>query len=434
MNETHNVQFEIMLHGAFRALGLVASPRHDGSGVTFACRCGKSRLTVADSSVSCPACGFQASGEPWEIAKKCVGEKVADDKSDGKGLPIRSLYEIEAYVPDPKEEIWPGGLLSMGLPTAIVGAPGVGKSRITLQAAICTVLGLPFIDFPTHGPGLKWLFLQTENSMRRLKSDLSAMMRQFSKEQRDIVNEHIRFLDIGAKDFGSICMNDGHPDRLMIIETLAEWRADIVVIDPVRDAGSGDLNKDADMTATCKGITSTLRASNPKATPFCVHHGRTGTAEASKVFGGDAGSFARNSKVFLGWLRSQINVASAGDNHPDTVIFGCGKCSDGPRWDAFAAKLDLKTMTYHREDDFDLESWGENMLEQSKKGKGATKAPFSVDDMLSCLSSSEWVSGSTWFAAAAEKGCAKATFYRLVAKMSNHPKVERDGKIFRRKP
>lgn len=430
-NEDENSQFEMQLFGGFRALGLVASPRVDGSGVTFACRCAKSRLELSKGSVSCPACGFSASGEAWEIAAKCVPEKSA--KAAGEGLPIRSLEDVLNYIPDPKEEIWPGGILSMGLPTAIVGAPGVGKSRITLQAAICTVLGLPFIDFPTHGPGLKWLFLQTENSMRRLQSDLSKMVAQFSKEQRDMVNDCIRFLDIGAKDFGSICMMDGHPDKLLILETLASWRADIIVIDPVRDAGMGDLNKDADMTATCKGITATIRASNPKATPFCVHHGRTGTVEASKVFGGDAGSFARNSKVLLGWLRSQINVASAGDNHPDTVIFGCGKCSDGPRWDPFAAKLDLRTMLYSRVNDFDLEQWGESMIEQSKRGKGATKASFSMDNMLACLSATEWVSGATWFAAASEMGCAKATFYRLVAKMQEHPKVEREGKIFRRR-
>ena len=423
---------ENVLHGAWRAGGLLSSPRPDGSGITFVCPKGcEPRLSIACEGVCCSICAFSASGEPWEIAKAACAAQSAPAREDDDGLPIRSLQEILDYIPDPSEEIWPGGLLTMGLPTAIVGAPGVGKSRITLQAAICTVLGLPFIDFPTHGPGLKWLFLQTENSMRRLQSDLRRMTRQFSVEQRKKLSECIRFLDIGAKDFGSICMNDGHADKLAIQETLRVFRADVCVIDPLRDAGAGDMNKDADMTATCKGIMATLRAINPRCTPLVVHHGRTGTLESAKVFGGDAGSFARNSKVLLGWLRSQINVAAAGDEWPDVVIFGCGKCSDGPRWDAFAAKLDTETMLYDRIE-FDLNEWGESMKEQSKKGKGVTKRLFTVDDLFAVLDA-EWLTGAAWFGRC--EGIAQATFYRLRALCVTHPRIEWDStkKFCRRK-
>ncbi len=201
---------EHALLGAWRALGLTASPRTVvGEGISFVCFCGAWRVDVSERSAKCSHCGFEASGEPWEIAAAFAKRK--ESGAPGKGLPIRSFYEIDAYVPDPQEEIWPGGMLQMGIPAAIVGAPGIGKSRIILQAAICTVLGLPFIDFPTHGAGLKWLFLQTENSMRRLQKDLRAMMSQFGKPQRDAVNECIGFLDIG--EGFHVDLHDGRASR-----------------------------------------------------------------------------------------------------------------------------------------------------------------------------------------------------------------------------
>jgi len=282
-------------------------------------------------------------------------------------LPLLTLDEILAYQPAPDEQIWPEGILCKGVPTGIIGAPGAGKSRLTLQAAICTILGKPFLQWETKGAELKWLFLQTENGTRRLKSDLSAMTASLSAADRMRVNEHLRILDIMAMDFCSICMADGSPQRERIMATLEVWPADIVVIDPLRDAGSGDLNGDADMTATCKGIAAIIRRDNPKRVPLIVHHGRTGAVEASKVFGGDAASFGRNSKVLNGWLRSQINIAPAGVNHPDTVIVGCGKCSDGPKWEPFAARLNVHTRFYEVLEDFDLHEWERQALNPSKK-------------------------------------------------------------------
>lgn len=282
-------------------------------------------------------------------------------------LPLLTLDAILSYVPDPSEEIWPDGLLCMGVPTAIIGAPGVGKSRLTLQAAICTILGEPFLRWQTKGVGLKWLFLQTENATRRLKSDLTAMTAHLSIEERSSVNENLRILDIMAMDIGSICMTEGSMQRERIKATLKEWPADIVVIDPLRDAGSGDLNGDADMTAACSAISAIIKGDNPRRVPLVVHHGRTGAVEASKVFGDDSGSFGRNSKVLFGWVRSQINVAPAGVNFPDTVIFGCGKCSDGPKWEPFAARLNVERRWYEVDEAFDLVDWALQAVNPNRK-------------------------------------------------------------------
>jgi hypothetical protein len=372
-----SLHFQHQLFGAWRAAGLDASPRPDGTGVTFGCpRCASllSRLEIAEGVILCPECGWGADGEPWSIA--AVAAKARPASAKPAGLPLLDLATILAYEPNEKEEIWPGGILSAGLPTAIVGAPGVGKSRLSLQAAIATLLGWKFLGWETRGQGLKWLFLQTENSTRRLKADLGAMTRHLTEDLKATVHAGLRVLDVMSMDFATICMTDGHPDRGAILRTLEEWQPDIVVIDPLRDAGQGDPNKDADMTSTCQGIASVVRKSNPRRAPLIIHHGRTGAQEASRVFGDDAPSFARNSKVLYGWLRSQINVAPAGIEHPGVVIVGCGKCSDGPKWEPFAARLNEETMTYRRLEraEFDLEEWSGQMTGAVRKKRAQPSA------------------------------------------------------------
>lgn len=300
-----------------------------------------------------------------------------------KPLPLLTLNDILGYQYDPSDEILPGGMATVGEPLAFIGAPGAGKTRLVTQLMVNTILGTPFLDIPTNAPGQKWLFLQTENSIRRLKSDLSAMTARLSADERAAIHDALRIVDIRATDFTGICMTEGHLDRERIAITLADFNPAMVVIDPLRDAGRGDLNTDVDMTAACQGISSIVRLGNPRRTPVVIHHGRTGACEASKVYGDDAASFGRNSKVLNGWLRSQINVAVAGVGHEGVIILGCGKNSNGPRWAPFAARLNEQTMTYERlaGGDFDLEQWAGDMAAASKK-TGRRVTPEEVAEVV----------------------------------------------------
>ncbi len=321
---------------------------------------------------------YERGAQPEEVLNN-LRESIAalEKRSKPSTLPLLGLDEIISHIPDPKDDIWPGSKLTAGMPAGIIGAPGAGKSRISLQAAVCTLLGKPFLGWETRGEGLKWLFLQTENSIGRLQSDLMRMTRTMTPEEKDKIRQGLRILDVMAMDFATICMTVGHPNRDSILNTIEAWRPDVVVVDPLRDAGVGDPNKDQDMTETCQGISATIRRSNPRRVPFVVHHGRTGAQEASRVFGDDSASFGRNSKVLNGWLRSQINVAPAGIEWPDTVIVGCGKCSNSQKWEPFAARLDSQTMTYQRLEkrEFDLDEWAEKMGSPNHRNK--KKAPTS---------------------------------------------------------
>lgn len=298
-------------------------------------------------------------------------------------LSLWTVNDLLAHEENAEDEIWAGGVLSANEPAAIIGSPGTGKSRLALQAAIRTILGRRLLIWTTNAPGSVWLFLQTENNGRRLKHDLSRMMRGLSDAEKALVNQCLHIVNIDAMDFGSICMAPTSPDRERIAATIAKINPLVVVIDPLRDAGRGDPNKDEAMTETCQAIRAMVREGNPRRVPLVIHHGRTGSGEAMKVFGDDADSFGRNSKVLYGWLRSQINVAAAGVEHPGVVIFGCGKNSNGPRWEPFAAQLDEDTMTYSVLDDFDLDAWRDGAGAKSKKSAPKKKpTPEEVADLV----------------------------------------------------
>jgi hypothetical protein len=357
--------WEHQLYGAARAAGLYSSWQPATGRLTVCCpACEDARaLDLTERLAVCPACGLKEAGEPWEVAAAMAAAKAAaKPEADGAGkalLPLWTLSRILAYKPDPANQIWPGGILTAGDAAALVGAPGVGKSRLALQAAVCTILGRPFLGWETNGRGKKWLFLQTENNGERLQFDLQRMTATLTPPEKELVEGCLHILEIDAMEFGSICMVTGHPDRQRIEDTLEFLKPDIVVIDPLRDAGKGDPNKDEMMTETCQAIAGVVKRGAPKRVPLIIHHGRTGKAEASKVFGDDSSSFARNSKVMYGWLRSQINIAEAGIDHPGVVIVGCGKCSNGRKWEPFAARLSEVTMMYTRlaPEEFNLAEW-----------------------------------------------------------------------------
>jgi hypothetical protein len=341
-------------------------------------------LKVEERAVSC-TCHWQAAGEPWEIAKAAAAVKTAAPAVPVDGtLPLWTLGKLREHKPNPADEIWAGGILTASERTALVGSPGVGKSRLAMQAAICTILGRPFLGWETRAPGARWLFLQTENSGRRLKHDLLKMCQGLSPSELDAVEQCLHILNVDAMDFGSICMAPDHPDRERIAATIAAINPAVVAIDPFRDAGRGDPNKDDAMTETCMGIHEVVRAGNPRRVPILIHHGRTGSMEAAKVFGDDADSFARNSKVLYGWLRSQINIARAGVDYPGVIIFGNGKISNGVPWQPFAARLDDATMTYRRlePDEFDLDEWTEAMGGKPRKSAKKRLTPEQVAEVL----------------------------------------------------
>jgi hypothetical protein len=282
-------------------------------------------------------------------------------QSDNKRPPltIRTIDEILAMKFDPADLILPNGYLVLGERTAICGMGGVGKSRLVMQLALCCRTGRDFLGWETRGRELRWLFLQTENSCRRLQADLERMLSAFTPIEREAINAGVFFHTLESDEDGFLALDLENRER--IADAIAQTEANVVPFDPLRDFGIDDLNADFHMTETLREISRVTRRGNSRRVPLVIHHSLTGKSGIQKVIGFDRTSFGRNSKVLFMWARAQINVVPARPNDNSVLIIASGKCSNFSEFEPFAVRLDFDTMLYSRDDDFDLEQWRESL-------------------------------------------------------------------------
>ena len=284
-------------------------------------------------------------------------------------LTIRTIDEILGMTFDPADLILPNGYLTAGDLTAICGMGGVGKSRLVMQFALCCRSSRDFLGWQTNGRDLRFLFLQTENSCRRLKDDLVRMLSAFKPEEQKHIKAGIFFHTLEGNDDGFLTLDFENKERIK--NKLAETRADVAVFDPLRDFNPEDLNSDKFMGETLRDISQVTKRGNPKRVPLVIHHATTGRAGVQKTTGWDRSSFGRNSKVLQMMARAVINVGPAKPDDNSTLIIASGKCNNAPEFSPFAAKLNFETMLYARDEDFDLENWKEEVSSAKTRSKPA---------------------------------------------------------------
>jgi hypothetical protein len=266
---------------------------------------------------------------------------------------------------DPRDAVLENGYLEKGSPCAVCGMGGIGKSRLALQLAINTALRREFLGWKTNGEDLRWLFLQTENGNKRLKADLQATMDPLTKPERQIINESITIHTLENDDDGFLSLSNQHV--VAALQTaMTNFAPDIVVFDPLRDFAIGDLNSDADMSATLSAISRIVRTGNPKRISLILHHALTGKAGSARAVGYDRQGFGRNSKVLQGYVRAMINIAPEQSDSNDSLIVASGKSNNSEEFQPFGIRLDPETMTYRRDDSIDIVAWRERIGADTK--------------------------------------------------------------------
>jgi AAA domain-containing protein len=317
------------------------------------------------------------------LEKEFAQEEAKDSESKRPPLTIRTIDEILAMEFDPADLILPNGYLTAGDLTSICGIGGIGKSRLTMQFAMCCRAGRDFLRWPTNGRDLRFLFLQTENSCRRLHSDLQRMLGAFKPDEQSHIKEGIFFHTLENDDDGFLALDSENQARVgkAILETVAN----VIVCDPLRDFSLDDLNSDKVMGDTLRDILRVTKRGNPKRVPLTVHHAVTGKGGVQKVTGWERASFGRNSKVLLMMARAVINIGQARPDDNTVIIIASGKCNNAPEFKPFAAEIDFDTLLYYRDDDFDMQNW-QNEITRKGTGTGrTTPCKGTIEDMFNLI-------------------------------------------------
>jgi AAA domain/CHC2 zinc finger len=281
----------------------------------------------------------------------------AETAREPERVTVLTVDEILALPKDEHACILGDRLLAKGQSLVIAGQPGLGKTKLALQLPVACIVGRDFCRLVTHGRRFRWLVLQTENGVARVQDDLAALKKWAGPD----FDQSLLYVQVVRNDNdGFLCLDD--KATVTRISNTIQWvRPDVIIADPLRDFGIGNLDSDADMIATLRELSRLVRLGNPDRALVVLHHALTGRAGAAKAFGLERAGFARNSKALLGWARAQINVIPGQEDSNEILVLTCGKNSNGKEFPPVAVRRSGDGI-YEVADDFDIDSWRQEIL------------------------------------------------------------------------
>jgi hypothetical protein len=274
------------------------------------------------------------------------------------GLTVRTPGELIDMTFDDTDNYFGDRILAASQGCTLLGPGGVGKSRLSLQLAVCMITGRDFIDMPTRAKDMKWLFVQTENSNRRLHYDLKKIVSALALTSDEMATVD-RLLFIHTLENDSDCfLNLRNPANYAGVNSLVqEVQPHFVQWDPLNSFTDSDLNSDMDMRALISAISAITRTGNPNRVPLLLHHSLTGKIGAARAIGWDKASYGRNSKVLQAWTRAQINLAPRSGDDPNLLIMSCGKNNNGRLFSDLGLRFDEQLGIYVEDHSFDPEEF-----------------------------------------------------------------------------
>jgi hypothetical protein len=96
--------------------------------------------------------------------------------------------------------------------------------------------------------------------------------------------------------------------------------------------------------------------------------------------GYDAANFGKGSKALYSTARCVWNLAPGDESDNPPLLLVHAKSNDSPKEKPFAVRLDPETMTYNREEGFDLDAWQADLSARSRGRRGPKKSPAMTED------------------------------------------------------
>ena len=346
---------------------------------------------------------------PAKVAETATA--AAPSKALRRTLTVRTPNEILGMEFDPDDQFIENGVFARGQSLSLLGPGGLGKSRLLLQLAVCTIVRKAFVGMAVRAEKLKWLIVQAENSNRRLKADLEGLKAWVGEKAWEDVETNLIIHTLEEPEDSHISLGD---DKVVedLTKKIAKEQPDVIAFDPLAAIAVGSLNNDAGMTATCQAIAKLSRAGGKLPSVVVLHHTLTGKAGASKASGYDRASYGRGSKALNFWTRGQINIAAANEDDSARLIVTCGKNSNGKDFASFGIRLNAETLIYAVDTGFDHTAWVQEFGATTKAKLNEKLTPEAVAGFVHDvgLKKKDLVR-----ALMDETGCEKSTAYTAIA-------------------
>jgi len=256
--------------------------------------------------------------------------------------------------------------------TAIVGQAGVGKTRLILWLAICQILTRDWCGLVTGGDPARWLIMSDENSISRLKRDLTAMLANFTAAEQARVDDHLLLHAIVEEDDGNLWLGDPMI-RSRLVATLQSANPSAVIFDPLANLAPEDPSKPAGMKDTIRLVSDILRRSAPRAARILVHHARPGRQNILGGVGFDSSAYASGGKALVASARCQINVMPGSEEDPAKLVVSCGKINNCEPFGTRGVIFNQTTFAFSVDETFDLDQWRADVEGKSKTAHCTTK-------------------------------------------------------------
>jgi hypothetical protein len=238
------------------------------------------------------------------------------DKATHRDRPlieIVTLAEAKAYVPEPKTFLVGADMISLGEVTVIAGLPGLGKSRLANTLAFAGARGKgEWMGYVVRRP-YRTLILQSENSMRRIQSEV--------KDLPESYGEFVRFSKPTSLSFGV-------PDFRHAVRRIFEnWPFDVVIIDPWSDVVRDE--KFSDYQEGLENVMASLPPGDQRPAIVIVAHLKKGVLGDKRMTGRQLMGQVSGSMRLMQKARTAFMLQPASDDiSDDRVIFDCGKSNN----------------------------------------------------------------------------------------------------------
>jgi len=296
-------------------------------------------------------------------------QKLLDESKNGQldHIPTAGLDDALTYVEPEGCHLLLPKYVSRGDFTSIIGQPGVGKSRLAFNLAICQIIGRPWCGLQTSGKPLKWLYLGPENSMGRIATDLTRMVSGLSPEQKELVRANLRYQNASSYEGGIVNLEDPKVvDRIR--RTLDTDAPDAILMDPMDSFSLADLSKPEGMAETLDMIERLVHAYRHDCFAILFHHARVGRVNIAASSGNfDAMGYALGGKTIISRSRTVLNVMPDCDDDSRRIVLACAKANNCEKFADRGLVLDPETFFYEKNETWDRDEWIARVSGKNKK-------------------------------------------------------------------